>query len=420
MKFLLKRHKANENKAYLQTCVQWRNKIQSRICKFAAAGVVVLVLLISCRKEFPKVNDPANNNHAVDFKAVFENFWNGMNNNYIFWDTDPTDWDEVYRHYQPLFAQLDIENKNDIRTAYLYFQEMTSTLIDCHFSLIFNSYFNLPTINPSLERKKKSPDFHNPISRNFYFASVFSNYCDLENKAMGVENGFMAVSATIEQKILYLYLSEFSLTEVYWENPDNHIKQVLNNFFDLLKDTADIKGVILDLRGNGGGYLSDLNILMGQMVDAKTEIGYTRCKTGDGRLDYSPWIPAYITPAAGAKKITAPIVVLGDMFSASMAEMTIIAVNTLPNGYFIGEQTWGAQGPLIDVEAKFNSGIFECRPFFEQVMMSSHALKDKNGKQYENIGLKPLIEVKHNQQALNSGKDKQLEKAVELIKQMRE
>jgi len=378
--------------------------------------VFLVLLMLSCRKDIPKVNDPAGNNPAKDFKSVFENFWNGMNNNYIFWDTDPTDWDEVYTHYQPLFAKLDMENRNDVRTAHRYFQEMTSTLIDCHFSLTFNPYYNLPTINPSWERKKKSPNFHNPISRNFYFASVFDNYCDSENKSAGVENGFMAVSATIEQKILYLYISEFRLTEIYSENTDNQVKRVLTNFFDLLKNTANIKSIILDLRGNGGGYLSDLDLLIGQMIDAKTEIGYTRSKTGDGRLDYSPWIPAYITPAAGVKKVTAPIIVLGDMYSASMAEMTIIAIKTLPNGYFIGEQTWGATGPLIDVEAKFNSGIFKCPPFFEQVTMSSHAFKDKNGKQHENAGLKPIIEAKHDQQSLNSGKDTQLEKAIKLIR----
>jgi len=380
--------------------------------------VCLFLLAISCRKEFPKVNDPSGNNPAGDFKGVFENFWNGMNNNYIFWDTDPTDWDEVYKHYQPLFADLDIANRDDVKTAHRYFQEMTSTLIDCHFSLTFNPSFALPTINPSWERKKQSPNYHNPISRNSYFASVFNNYCNLENKEIAVENGFMAVSATIEQKILYLYISEFCLTEIYWGNPNKQAKQVLTSFFDLLRNTPNIKGVILDLRGNGGGYLSDLNILMGQMVDAKTEIGYTRCKNGDGRLDYSPWIPTYITPAAGAKKVTAPIIVLGDMYSASMAEMTIMAVNALPNGYFIGEQTWGATGPLIDVEAKFNSGIFACQPFFEQVTMSSHALKNKDGTQYENIGIKPIVEIKHNQQALNSGKDPQLEKAISLIKSL--
>ncbi|MDR0294915.1 MAG: hypothetical protein LBH91_01815 [Prevotellaceae bacterium] len=380
--------------------------------------VVLVLLTLSCRKEFPKVNDPANNNYANDFKAVFENFWNGMNNNYIFWDTDTTDWDKVYRHYQPLFAQLNIENSNDVKTAYLYLEEMTSTLIDCHLCLTFASYYNLLPINPSWERKKKLPDFHNPISRNSYFASVFDNYCDLENKAAGVRNSFMAVSATIEQKILYLYLSELSLTEIYSENSYNQVKQAVENFFDLLKNTAGIRGVILDLRGTGGGYLLDLNLLLGQMVDTKTEFGYTRCKTGDGRLDYSPWIPAYISPAAGAKKVTAPIVVLGDMYSASMAEITIIAVNSLPNGYFIGEQTWGAQGSSADIEAKFNSGIFECQPFFEEVMISSHAFKDKNGKQYENIGLRPIMEAKHDQQALNSGKDTQLELAIRFIKQL--
>ena len=383
--------------------------------QYLSCFLVFLVLLtFSCRKEFPKVNDPANDNSATNFKSSFEQFWNGINNNYIFWDTDPTDWDEVYKHYHPLFTQLDIEKETDVKTAHLYFKEMTSTLIDCHLNLIFNDYFNLSDINPAWERKKNRPDFHYPIQRTTYFASVFNNYCDLGSKVMGSENGFMIVSATIDQGILYLYFSQFQLSD----SKAGAVKQALENFFNVLRNTTDIKGVILDLRGNNGGYLADLNLLMGRMIDKQLNVGYTRCKTGDGRLDYSPWIPAYITSMPDARKITAPIVVLADMYSASMAEITIMAVKSLPNGYFIGEQTWGAQGPLIDVSAKFNSGIFECRPFFKTVTISSHTLKDLNGKQYENIGLTPDIEVKHNQQALNAGKDTQLERAIELIKKL--
>jgi len=95
--------------------------------------------------------------------------------------------------------------------------------------------------------------------------------------------------------------------------------------------------------------------------------------------------------------------------------MTIVAVKALSNGYFVGEQTWGALGPLVDATAKFNSGIFSCPPLIKEVRTSSHALKDKNGKQYENIGITPDLEVKHDQQALSAGKDPQLERAMQLI-----
>lgn len=375
--------------------------------------------MIACRKDFPAVNDPTNSEVAANFEGVFENFWNGMNYNYIFWDTDTTNWDEMYRKYQPLFAKLDIENREDVKTAHRYFQEMTASLIDCHFSLNFNSKFNLPSINPALERKKKSVNYHLPISRNFYFASVFNRYCKDENKMTGTEQGLTIVSATIEQNIVYLYISAFRLTEIYEENKNGPAKKSLENFFNLLKSTANIRGVILDVRDNGGGYLSDLNLLIGRMIDKRLDIGYTRCKMGEGRLDYSPWIPAYVTPQANATKVSVPIVILGNMFSASMAEMTIMAVQTLPNGYFVGEQTWGAQGPLVDISANFNSGIFACPPFLTEVKTSSHVLKNMDGKLYENIGIKPNVEVRHNQYNLTTEKrDVQLEQAIDLIKKL--
>jgi len=372
--------------------------------------VFLFLLILSCRKDFPE-----DKNYTADFNAVFESFWNGMNHNYIFWDSDPTDWDEVYKQYKPLFANLNIRKKEDIQTAHLYFKEMTSTLIDCHFAIVFNESLGLPMITPSWERKRNSSNAHNPIERSMYFQSVFPKYC--ENPKKG--EGNLVVSATIEDNILYLYIAQFSLSEIYWSSGyyDYYMaKHALENFFDRLKQSSDIKGVILDLRGNSGGYLADLNLLIGQMIDTKLDFGYTRCKIGDGRLDYSPWIPAYVTPQPNAKKVTAPIVVLADMYSVSMAEMTVIAVKALPNGYFVGEKTWGAQGPLVDASVKFNSGSFDGQSFFKTIITSSHALKDNNGNQYENIGLTPDIEVKHNQQALNAGKDPQLERAIDLIK----
>jgi hypothetical protein len=70
--------------------------------------------------------------------TIFEGFWHGMNNNYVFWDVDHTDWDAVYDRYYPKFEALGtLKNttpeKVDIMRG--YFQDMLKDIVDGHYSL---------------------------------------------------------------------------------------------------------------------------------------------------------------------------------------------------------------------------------------------------------------------------------------------
>src|SRR6202000_1814744 len=82
----------------------------------------------------------------------------------------------------------------------------------------------------------------------------------------------------------------------------------------------------------------------------------TREKSGNGRLDYTPWAPAAAMPQNGSFQFTRPIVVLTDQNSESMAEMTTMAIKSLPNSYIIGDTTWGANGPLRTDDGLYGGG----------------------------------------------------------------
>ena len=116
--------------------------------------VVLLILLVSsCTKDIQNVNRPENY-VAGTFSDVFEAFWNGMNNNYVFWDIDTTDWDAMYTRYQPIFAKMNINDANDVKKSINYFRLMTQGLVDSHYNLSF-SYESVAdsSINPSYGRK---------------------------------------------------------------------------------------------------------------------------------------------------------------------------------------------------------------------------------------------------------------------------
>ncbi|MDP3667545.1 MAG: S41 family peptidase, partial [Sediminibacterium sp.] len=189
---------------------------------------------------------------------------------------------------------------------------------------------------------------------------------------------------------------------------------VLEYFFNQLSNLPiSSKGIILDVRSNQGGDLSDFNFLLGRFIDKPLHFGYSQSKSGNGRLDYTPWINAYVNPQPNAKKITIPVIVLADNISASLSEAIVMVIHLLPAGKFIGETTWGATGPITSEEV-FNAGQFTISNFMS-VQTSSCKFKYLDGKMFEGKGFTPDITVPFNMNALSNGKDMQLEKAISLL-----
>lgn len=388
----------------------------------ASSWVFILLLMTSCRKEIPQIEQPEDYLNG-NFNEVFESFWNGMNNNYVFWDIDTTDWNRVYKQYKPLFAKLNLADSNDVKKGLEYFKTMTNGLVDGHYNMQYNIYWKKNTagedsivnISPSSQRKVKSVDFHEPIPGDHFFYQVPRRYLDKGWSRAIVEtpdgSQSYAITGIINNSILYLYVNDFALKKNY--GTDLRYRGVLDNFFKHLS-TTKLKGVILDVRSNSGGDLEDLDFLMGSMIREPLDFGFTRSKLNNGRLDYTPWIPAFVKPQVGATKITCPIVVLADAFSVSMAEITTMAIKALPNGHFVGERTWGAMGPLTSNQT-YNGGQFTTSFLIDEVYTSSLLFKYKDGKIYEGIGFPPDVEAKYNGEALQNGEDTQLEAALSLI-----
>jgi len=171
--------------------------------------------------------------------------------------------------------------------------------------------------------------------------------------------------------------------------------------------------LIIDVRGNGGGDINDLNFLVGRLISSPLKIGYTRYKNGNGRLDYTPWVDASITPQPGARAVTQPVVVLADNFSVSLAELTTMAIHAMPNGKFIGETTWGANGPIAP-NKYFNAGQFTAANFLF-AYTSSSMFKYIDGNIYEGKGFPPDIAVPFDGRLLSRGDDPSLDAALNLM-----
>ena len=380
----------------------------------------LLFIATSCLPELPAAN-PSDSYAVSEFSMDFEAFWNGMNSNYAFWDVDPTNWDAVYRKYKPLFAQLENTEEGSAK-AYDYYKEMTAQLIDSHYILYFQDELaarGLEPISPAGSRYAKRPGAHNPIPDTHYTRTVAGTYLNPATRIgypADSSKVMTMIAGTIRNtNILYFRIPEFNLRKSYEAGTVSQ-KATLQYVLDQLSQST-ISGLIIDVRGNQGGDVPDLNFLVGRLVDKPYAYGQYRAKEGAGRLDYLPWVESTVFPPAGSKAFTKPVVVLADMISISMAEATAMAVRALPggNGRVVGERTFGAMAPLGPGSSFYNAGAFST-PFIKKVSTAVMMFRYKDGVVYEGLGFPPDVAAPYDAAALKAGKDTQLEIAIAQIR----
>lgn len=382
----------------------------------------VVLLASACRKDAPELMNPNESQLLNTPSQVFETFWHAMNNTYVFWDIDPMDWDKVYDDYLPRFRELDALETVKTETLQDLYTEICKNLIDHHYTLQITN----PQAPEDDEVKKVQlqPGWNEIMERDYfhyYFSWEAFDACIAKYKGAGRISDFAegqnkdmyACSYNIDDGIIYLYLSAFSVSGVNPDDPEDTVMGAIDNYLQLIQETPEIKGVILDVRGNGGGYLADMQYTIAPLIDEELLIGYTRAKEGLGRLDYAPWIPSILAPAVHHRKVEAPIVVLADILSVSMAEMTAMAVSVLPNGCVVGERTFGGTGPLTSDYTFSYSGQVN-NPYM-MIYTSTTMLKDAKGVIHEGVGVTPDIEVFYDEAAMEAGTDVQLDRAIEYI-----
>ncbi|HPW41840.1 MAG TPA: S41 family peptidase, partial [Bacillota bacterium] len=166
--------------------------------------------------------------------------------------------------------------------------------------------------------------------------------------------------------------------------------------------SQNMKGLILDLRQNPGGFINQCVDVADELLDEGLVV-YTE-DNAKKREDYK----------SGKGKLEVPFVVLIDEGSASASEIVSGAVKDRKAGLLIGVKTFG-KGLVQSIEQlKDGSGI----------KLTTQKYYTPNGISINKIGIQPDIEVKAPEpeegQNPEDVKDVQLERAVaELLKQIK-
>ena len=100
---------------------------------------------------------------------------------------------------------------------------------------------------------------------------------------------------------------------------------------DELRAEGPVDGLILDLRGDGGGFLPEATALTGLFIDQGPVVQLK---------DYTGRVEVLDDPAAGTF-YQGPLVVLVDRYSASASEIFAGAIQDYGRGYVVGQRTFG-------------------------------------------------------------------------------
>lgn len=322
--------------------------------------LVAFLGLNSCIQE-PDLEDNTN-------MGNFEALWKIMDARYCFFEYKNINWDSIHTVYKSKVREN--VDKHD------YFElmgKMLAELKDGHVNLYsdFNTsrYWKWFTDYPS----NFNPDIIYGLK---YLGTDYKSVAGLRYNI--IHNG----------KIGYIYYEDFS---------SQFSDANMYNIFTCFKDC---QALIIDVRNNGGGYLSMAERFASYFFEKETITGYISHKNGTGHNDFS--VPEPIkTPSHPKLKWLRPVAVLSNRGSYSATNNFICRMKKAPYAIIVGDVSGGGAGLPLSSEL----------PNGWMVRFSASPMFDADMNQTE-FGIRPDVTAALSSADASTGNDSVIETAI--------
>lgn len=264
--------------------------------------ILVLVLGYGCQKWVFK-KDKASNSP----KENFEYLWHDLDTKYSYFTLKNINWDSVHTAFESKISESMSEE-----ALFDTLKQLIFILKDDHSNLV--SAFDVAKYNIFAHHNK-----------NFNWHLIEQLHPEMHYT--GPFRHFLVKNKNIAYVRYGSFMSNFS---------DNQLNYILTKY-------ANTKGMILDLRENGGGIVLNVPKLLSRFIDAKTLIGYSRTKIGPEHNDFGPIESFYVAPS-NQTNYQHPLVVLTDRGSYSATTTFAAATKAFDNITLIGDTTGGGGG----------------------------------------------------------------------------
>ena len=268
-----------------------------------AAFVLIALLPFSCVDAEEFDDSPQGN---------FEALWKILDEHYCFFEEKRAayglDWNEVHEKYR-----VRISNKMNRNQLFEVCSEMLAELRDGH--------VNLSTAH----------DF----ARYWHWHEDYpSNFSDtLQRRYLGTD---YKIAAGLRYKIL-----DDNIGYVYYESFNDGIGE--GNIDEVISALMLCRGLILDIRNNGGGQLTNAERLAARFLNETTTVGYLCHKTGTGHSDFSSLKEQRLSPSSNLRW-QKKVCVLTNRSVYSAANEFVKYMKCSPHAIIVGDKTGGGAG----------------------------------------------------------------------------
>jgi hypothetical protein len=306
-------------------------------------------------------------------QEIYDLIWEDFNVNYPAFEINNIDWDSVY--------SVDYGRLSDTSSDKELFDVINSSVLslkDAHSDIISEQY--------------GATDYYSIYTRNkptnyISWLTIGTKYIDVyENNYISIAYGKIK-----NEDIGYYFVADF------WNNDNDY-----NLFTTFLTRFKDSKGLIIDLRQNGGGNSNNGKIIATSLANQSYTYMYERFNDGNSGLN--DFISFTIEPS-GEIRYTNKVILLTNRRTFSAAENVTLMLKALPNIIHIGDTTFGGVASNIILKELPNGWNYRM-PTSIEYDINKTPIKG---------GIAPDISIWISKTDSLNGKDIILEKAIEII-----
>ncbi len=278
--------------------------------------LLLLVSLSACKSRNEVI-------YSWDAEANIESLWQTIDTKYCFLTEKGIDWDAIHEEYIARARQFNTESHKDYQVdLFDLCASMLDRLKDGHVNLY--SWFDVSAYS----------GWYDSVPTNFNRSLVFSKYVPSYRVADGLYYGRLSNELTTDT-IGYIYYSSFSNSCV--------------NIAGVLSKLSDCRAVIIDVRSNGGGDLTNAYELAAPFFEREIVVGYWQHKNGPGHNDFSHLEELKVTPNQYVKWLR-PVYVLTNRRCYSATNMFVNCMSYAEHATIIGDITGGGGGMPLSYE----------------------------------------------------------------------
>lgn len=322
----------------------------------------------------------------------FEKLWSEFDLRYANFELKQVDWKQAYEQYRPQINDR-TDNKKLFEVSCMMLQELNDGHVTIAPDFTENDIECGPPYTFQLEETFNTDDKLRQFERVIQATRIKNGFTETTKWDLSEESNFQYCTSP---SLGYLRMDEMTEKITFGK-----YKSAIDN---AMQSFQNKKGIIIDLRFNGGGWDHAAYQLASRLTPKGEMLCHFERTRKKGKQGFTP-LKLKTVKSKGKKQYIGEIVILTSDFTASAAEVFVLLMKDLPNVTIIGDRTEGIFSDMFE----FNL------PNKWTVTLSHQQFFSRDTVNYEGKGIAPDIKILNSEENLKTQSDVVLETAIQFL-----